>query len=88
MSVLEDATEAVRARGEQYGHPSINFERIARLWNSYLFDRLERPIAPSEVGILCVLLKVARIQEDIDHYDSFVDGAGYFDAAWRATDDV
>ena len=84
MSVLEDANDAVRARGEQYGHPSVNFERIARLWNSFLWDRLQRPITPAEVGIMGALIKVARLQEDIDHYDSWVDAAGYFDAGWRA----
>ena len=88
MSVLDDATEAVRARGGQYGHPSINFERIARLWNAFLSERLDRPITPAEVGILCALIKVARLQEDIGHYDSWVDAAGYFDAGWRSSDDV
>jgi hypothetical protein len=84
VSVLDDASDAVRARGEQYGEPARNFSRISALWNVFLFDRLETPITPAEVGILCALIKVARLQEDIGHYDSWVDAAGYFDAGWRA----
>ena len=90
MSILEDAASAVRARGSQYGHPSLNFDRIARLWTGYLEERLDGPLSTVDVALMSALIKVARLIEDPEHYDSWVDGAGYFDAGWRsiADDDV
>ena len=83
MSVLDDAQAAVRERGAQYGHPSKNFQRIANLWNSYLFEG-SAVLDVRDVAVMSALIKVARLIEDINHYDSWVDAAGYFDAGWRA----
>ena len=87
MSILDDAASAVRARGSQYGHPALNFDRIARLWTAYLAERITGDLTTADVALMSALIKVARLIEDPEHYDSWVDGAGYFDAGWRSISD-
>lgn len=75
--ILNKAKECVCGHREQdYGTPESNFQIIANLWNSYLFDN-EEVISPTDVAIMMVLLKVARIKNGGGTGDSFVDIAGY-----------
>jgi hypothetical protein len=84
MSVLDDATDAVRARGAQYGEPSVNFERIARLMNAWLAEKLETPLTTQDVAMLAICMKMGRRLHDPEHRDSVVDIAGYAHAFWEA----
>ncbi len=87
MDVKADiAAEAVRivtgARRSAYGMPERNFERIARLWNAHLANRFhglpeEVRLGPGDVAALMRLMKEARLAETPDHWDSYVDIAGY-----------
>mgnify|MGYP003294964830 CR=1 FL=1 len=74
MDVLNKALEIVNgARQENYGSPESNFARIAAFWTLYL----QRHITPADVAIMMVLMKTARLQNNIKHEDSWVDIAGY-----------
>jgi Domain of unknown function (DUF6378) len=78
---LKTAGDAVIARGTRYGTPEDNFERIARRWSSHLINA--GIIAPGQslsahnVAIMMCDLKLARLENDETHEDSWVDIAGY-----------
>lgn len=72
--LLNKALEIVNgARQENYGSPEQNFARIAAFWTLYL----QRHITPADVAIMMVLMKTARLQNNVKHEDSWVDIAGY-----------
>lgn len=72
--LLNKALEIVNgARQENYGSPEQNFARIAAFWTLYL----QRHITSADVAIMMVLMKTARLQNNIKHEDSWVDIAGY-----------
>lgn len=82
--LLDLAREAVTDRGLNYGKPEDNFARIATLWNSHLANRgivdikvNGSVLTPGDVAMMCALLKLARLQNDSKHRDSWVDLAGY-----------
>ena len=68
-------------RADDYGHPSVNLERTARLMDAYL-DGLDRPLTIGDVAALMTCVKLARLHQSPDHYDSLLDVAGYMSAAW------
>ena len=72
-TILSAAHDAVAQRGENYGKPSENFERIATLWSAYTMH----PYSVEDVGIMMMLLKISRLMENPRHEDSWVDIAGY-----------
>ena len=73
-AVLAEARAAVNgARNDSYDEPESNFERIASLWSAYL----GREITPTDVAVMNVLQKVGRLMHTPDHWDSWVDIAGY-----------
>lgn len=78
--VLKEAEKCVCGQREQdYGTPEDSFNIIADLWAVYLkgcgvsIDFLES----HDVAIMMALLKIARISENPQHMDSWVDLAGY-----------
>ena len=78
----QDALDAAKRlvagrRDAQYGPPTINHARIAELLNAQFHDRLTVPFAASDVAVIMILTKLARIQHDPTHEDSWVDIAGY-----------
>ena len=78
--ILEQAQKCVCGRGGEYGDPEDNFETIAGFWATYLNARKEphKPLNAMDVGMMMVLLKVARVAaSDGRSEDSFVDIAGY-----------
>ena len=86
--ILDDAQEVTsHGRNLAYGNPSVNFQRIAALWNVYLDQRAQgrnAPIEPYETAVMVALLKIARIMHDPSTRDNFVDLAGYAATAWEA----
>jgi len=82
--ILSEAVTAIEERGSQYGHPSVNFERIARLMNAWLAEKLETPLTVQDVAMLGICMKMGRLLEDPAHRDSVVDIAGYANAYWEA----
>lgn len=66
-------------RDRQHGRKLDNFSRIARLWQGWLSIRKD-PAAPLEahdVGIMMVLMKLARTQSGSLNIDDYVDACGY-----------
>jgi len=80
-NVLKEANTIIYGdREKTYGHPSKNLETIARMWNAYLFSRefgITGDLMPKDVAVMMVLLKAARLANDINHRDSIVDICGY-----------
>jgi hypothetical protein len=74
VSVLTDAHELIHGeRNKAYGHPRENFKNIADLWTAYKGVEF----TPMDVGLMMVLLKVARLENGVYHRDSITDIAGY-----------
>lgn len=72
-TVLEIANDIIHGdRLKHYGHPSINFERIAQSWSQYQGIK----ISPVDVCVMMILLKTQRMAEGY-HRDSVIDIAGY-----------
>lgn len=70
---MKTTEEVVDERMDQYGHPAVNFEKIAFFWSVYL----EHTISTQDVGYMMILLKIARTQGDGDPADSLLDIKGY-----------
>lgn len=82
--LLREAIEITAGpRAQAYGPPSKNLVRTARLMSAYLSD-LDRDLTPSDVAALMTLVKLSRLHQSPDHYDSLLDIAGYCSAAWDA----
>lgn len=77
--VLDLAKAAVADRGLNYGEPEDNFERIAARWRVHIKNRfgIDVPIDAVSVSIMCIDLKLGRLENQTDHLDSWVDVAGY-----------
>jgi hypothetical protein len=84
--LVEAASCVLMHRQKAYGRPEDNFENIARLWNAYLRAKATKEIGNDywvdelrnvDVAIFEILVKVARLAETSDHFDSWVDIAGY-----------
>ena len=74
--VLSEAEKCVCGHREQdYGTPEDSFEMIGKLWTVYL-DYATK-IDAEDVAAMMALLKIARISENPEHMDSWVDLAGY-----------
>jgi hypothetical protein len=88
MTLFDEAGDAVTARGQTYGPPRSNFDRIAALLNVWLGQqgKLLRPLDAQDVAMIGVLTKVARLIETPDHRDSVVDIMGYAHTFWECRD--
>lgn len=79
LSKAIEVTEG--ARQQHYGSPEDNFKNIAELWQLYLSQRFESAdepeISTTDVAIMMMLMKVARLVHDPHHDDSWLDIAGY-----------
>lgn len=72
--LLDKAKEIVNgARQENYGRPEKNFANIATYWSVYL----GRDIKAVDVAAMMILMKLARLENNPKHEDSWVDIAGY-----------
>lgn len=76
--LLEEAKTLINGpRAEQYGSALINHERIATIWNVLLQRKLLNKITPEEVTMMMIGLKLARLSQDVDQNDTWVDIIGY-----------
>jgi hypothetical protein len=73
--ILATASEYVTTdRAATHGDAEDNFLRTAELWNAYLgVDN----ISATDVAVMLALLKVARIKQNPNHTDNWIDIAGY-----------
>ena len=63
-----------RDRQADHGDAEDNFSRIAGYWSLHTGTTL----TSTDVAVMMALLKVARIKQNPQHVDNWVDGAGYF----------
>jgi len=76
--LLEEAKTLINGpRAEQYGSALINHERIATIWNVLLQRKLLSKITPEEVTMMMIGLKLARLSQDVDQNDTWIDIIGY-----------
>ena len=76
--LLEEAKTLINGpRAEQYGSALINHERIATIWNVLLQRKLLNKITPEEVTMMMIGLKLARLSQDADQNDTWIDIIGY-----------
>ena len=71
--LFADAVTLIHDRGMHYGHPAIQMDRIAKLWSAYL----DHPITAHQAALCMALVKVSRLSETPDHYDSIKDFIAY-----------
>lgn len=78
-ALLDKAKEAVADRGLNYGKPEDNFARIARRWSLHMLNayKIKVEISPGSVAIMMADMKMARLENEPNHTDSWVDMAGY-----------
>ena len=69
---LTEAKATIQDRGMDYGHPSDNMSRTARLWSAFL----EMPVTDYQVASCMVLVKLARSMES-GKVDTYIDAAAY-----------
>lgn len=67
-------TYITKDRQADHGDAEDNFTRIAQYWSVHLGV----PVKAHDVAVMMALLKVARIKQNPNHIDNWVDGAGYF----------
>ena len=79
MTILKEANAIIYGdREKTYGHPSKNLNAIATMWNAYMSNRTaDRELNAKDVAVMMVLLKSARLANDMNHRDSVVDICGY-----------
>jgi len=78
--ILDEARECImRDRNLDYDEPERNFQDIATFWNVYLQGK--QVIEPHDVGVMCALIKVARIRTSPGKADHYIDAAGYMACA-------
>lgn len=71
---LDTAGKAVLTdRAREYGGPEDSFALIAALWSRYTGC----DISTADVAAMMILLKLARVEGNPRHMDSWVDIAGY-----------
>lgn len=79
-TILQEAAEIVDGpRQDNYGKPSLNFERTCRIWSGILYSKLApgQSVSREDVALMMVGLKIAR-EVHKPSRDSKVDGCGYF----------
>jgi len=69
---LTEAKATIQDRGMDYGHPTDNMSRTARLWSAFL----EVPLTDYQVASCLALVKLARSMES-PKVDTYIDAAAY-----------
>lgn len=84
MDVFEEARNIISGdRQDDYGNPEDSFSLISDFWDIYIYHKytknsnVELNITPKDVGIMMVLLKIARSVGQNDKHDNYVDAIGY-----------
>ena len=72
-AILDDAAHVLEARAETYGPATASLRAIAARWSL----TLGRSVAPAEVVLCMIDLKMVRLAHDPAHRDSLVDVIGY-----------
>lgn len=76
-TLLKEASDIIGTRQKIHGNTNDTFIMIALLWSAFLFDKLDEPIEPTEVGRMMALLKIARSKHGAFNMDDYVDATAY-----------
>lgn len=76
---LESVGQILEDRERQYGSPDAVFDAIAQMISAYLTERLGIPakVSKSDVAVIQMIQKIARIGVNVGHMDSWADIVGY-----------
>lgn len=73
-TVLEEAKKCVmQDRNKDYGSPEDNFKVIGKYWT----DFLGKEITATDVSVMMLLMKIARLHTSPTKGDHWIDIAGY-----------
>ena len=73
LEILQKTAETVAERGACYGESEKSLSDIASYWSMYL----NHVIAPRDVALMMLLLKISRAESSPNHRDHYIDMAGY-----------
>ena len=77
LDVLEEAKDLIYGqRANDYGDAQSNFQRMADLVNP-IIKKADGNLTATDMALVMIQVKIARLQESPDHEDSWVDIAGY-----------
>ena len=77
MEVLEEAIALIHGqRADDYGDAQLSFQRMADLVNP-IIKKAGGNLTATDMSLVMIQVKIARLQESPDHEDSWVDIAGY-----------
>lgn len=78
--ILAEADATIHGpREKEYGNKRQNFVQIAMMLQGLLAPKLlpDSRITPEDVGLIMIVVKMARLAKNPDHRDSVLDIAGY-----------
>ena len=77
LDVLEEAKDLIYGqRADDYGDAQSNFQRMADLVNP-IIKKADGKLTATDMALVMIQVKIARLQENPDHEDSWIDIAGY-----------
>lgn len=74
--LLESLRVSGESRQRDYGHPKLNHDRIAAIWNVQLGNKLALPLTARDAALMMIGVKLAR-EVNTPKRDNLVDIAGY-----------
>ena len=79
FEILRLAEAAVTDREKQYSSPDVNYDKVAKIVQVILQEKLrpEAELSPADMILINLAIKLSRLVEAPDHKDSQVDIAGY-----------
>ena len=83
MNVLEEANKLVHGdRGADYGHPFVDYECTATIWQALIKRRygINVPLSPDFACLMMMGVKLSR-EAGKHKADNLVDSAGYAECA-------
>jgi hypothetical protein len=83
MNILEEANSLVHGdRGAAYGHPIVDYECTAAMWQALIKRRygVDVPLTPDFACLMMVAVKLSR-EAGKPKRDNLVDAAGYAECA-------
>lgn len=85
-AILREAETLITGdRNKNYGNPTENFDTTAALWNAQLGHKLKpgESFTATDVALLMVQLKMARLKTSTSKRDHYLDIAGYIACGWE-----
>lgn len=81
--VLSTALTTIRDRGKDYGDIKTSFKKAAIIATA----QLDKAISPYDVAVIANAMKLARLSNNPNHQDSWVDSAAYTAIAAQLSSD-